>query len=163
MFTPAQYTVLNTELQTDPVSLGYASYIAKQDYVSVANLLATTNAAWTCTQPQISLVLLLQWYASGPGQKIYDYASNTSNNAALRSICLAADKVFSGCFTSFDYSNAANQQLVDALVTGGVLDADDQSSLAALQTLSDVTRTQTVLNLPDAIATDQDVRYALST
>lgn len=161
MFTAQQYAALKSELQTDPQALGYAARIASKDYVGVATLLATTNSAWTCTQPQIPLTRLLQWFGTGPAQKVYDYAQNAANNAALRCICLAAQLVFNGAMPYFDLSDPNNTALLGNLVSGGVLSSSDQANLLALQTISGCTRTQAVLNLPGAVASDADVRIAL--
>lgn len=161
MLTSAQYALLKTELQSDPAVLGYAARIAANDYAGIAALLASSNPDWTCTQPQIPLTLLLQWYAGGPGQKIADYAANTSNNAALRSVCIAASLLFNGAMPYLDMSQKANQNLLTSLVSGGVLDSTDQTNLLALQTLSGVTRTQAVLGVPGIVASDWDCRHAL--
>lgn len=161
MLTATQYALLKTELQSDPASLGYAAKIAAHDFAGVAALLASTNAAWTCTQPQIPLTLLLQWYAGGPGQKIADYAANASNNAAQRSVCIAAALMFNGAMPYLDLSQKANQTMLTSLVSGGVLSATDQTNLLALQTLSGATRAQTVLGIPGIVASDWDCRHAL--
>lgn len=161
MLTLAQYQTLKTEIQTDPASLGYAAKLAGSDLVGVANLLATTNSAWSYINPIIQLNQLLIWAGSGPFQKLQDYANNTANIAGLRSVCMTAIALLNGSASFIDMSITSNQNMLNSLVSNNILSATDQANFVTMQTVSPCTRAQYILK-GNYTTTDADVRFALS-
>lgn len=155
------YAQLKTEYTTDPVGVGYAPYVTVKAYGALAYLINNPNASWTKTVPQVPLTSVLKWAGAGPLQKLTDYANNTGNNAALRSICLAALQLFAGAMPYLDLSDSGNLTMVQSLVSGGVLSATDQSNLLALQTVSPASRAE-VLFGAGTVVTPKDAEIALN-
>jgi hypothetical protein len=95
------YAALRNEIGTDPLGLGYAGKGDDQ----VAGLLNAPNPAYTAVTPQVPLNLVLKWAASGPHQKLQDYANGAANHPVLRSMCLTALQILGGAAGYFDLSD----------------------------------------------------------
>ena len=157
--TPAQYTALKQELQSDPMGLGYLQYTSVADYTAVAGLLNAPAQRFSKQIPQVPINSVLIWAATGPLQKLYDFGHTLGNNLSLRSICLAAVQLFS---TSgyLDLSNPAITVMLQTLVDGGVLSVTDQAGLLALQNVSPASRAEMLFGA-GSIVQPFDVQAAL--
>ena len=143
---PSQYPALKQELQADPKGLGYGQYVTVADYTSVARLLNGGNPAFSKVAPVVPINSVLIWAAGGPMVTLTDYGDNTANPPALRSICLAAVKMF-GVSTYLDLSDHNITTMLQTLVSAGILSAADQSNLLALQNVSPASRAEVLFGV----------------
>jgi hypothetical protein len=121
--------VIQNEIANDPAERGYAGQAIPQ-IVALAN---TPIQVGTTLIP-LPMTTCLQWTASGPFQQIKDYADDTTNNAQLRSICLAALATF-GVATQFGVTDPSNSQMITVLVSSGILTQTQVDALIALATV----------------------------
>lgn len=149
------YSALKSEITTDPKSLGLAG---KSD-AEMASLLNAPNAAFMAVNPLLPLTALGIWAAkTGVRAKVEQAALN--NVSPVQSPCLAIrDLLVTMNGPPFDVSNADNQAMVAALVSAGVMTAEQQTELAALGNKSPASRAEVLFGV-DTIISERDVGLA---
>jgi hypothetical protein len=134
---PISYPALATEINTDPANLGYAQFADIGCDACIANLLNqapssfTPPQTWTFVEPIISNFTLLIWAASNSVLSTIS-AGASSTNASIASVCQAVMLMLQGVVSGLDITNSNNLTMISALVTAGILTADQQTSLLSL-------------------------------
>lgn len=123
------YAALASEINSDPLSLGYTGKTTAQQ----ADLINASTQSRTST---ISINTLLQWAAGSGVLYQLQNALNTSSDAMTKSICQAALIMLSSPgVISFDLGETKNQQMLGYLQSQDVMTADNMTSLTALGTI----------------------------
>lgn len=143
--------VLSSELKNDPQSIGYAASIAAGNLVPLMSML---NAPRTPTvgAHTISSAELLIWGAqNGRLTKLQAAAADTTQSDVLRSVCDAAIRIIQRDMTVLDLSRPDIHSMISALVTAGIFDATDQTSLQTLST-RDISRAEALFGNGSVVA-----------
>jgi hypothetical protein len=156
--TPA---ALKTELTTDPLNLGYASYVSTfSNGDSQHSLFALLNAKNYTQNIPVPITSVLIWGA-GTGVLAALKAAITNPDPVVQSIALAADTLLhSGLTETLDLTNPSIAGMLDPLVQAGVLTANQKTSLLALQVIP-ASRAE-VLFGPGTVIGGNDVYNALA-
>jgi len=126
---------LRTELLSDPLGVGYSGMSDQE----CANSL---NAQTRSKTVAISSAELLAWSGAGATETIKSRYERIEDAAAdhvslaVKGACKAAIKLIERDSTMLDLSLADREAMVDALVAGSVLTADEKAELVALGTES---------------------------
>lgn len=133
------YQTLRDELANDPLTRGYAT-------MSDAEAAADLNTAYRTTTAPIPSTELLAW-AGQNGR--YTSIEGDSENATSSSqdISKVAIKLIERDSTSLDLSRTDHSQMLDALVSNGVLTSTDKNELQSMSEKS-ISRTRE-LGLPE--------------
>lgn len=126
MATPKElYSIIRTELTTDPLGLGYSQLKAKGAVGSIETLINTINDAYSvAVQPvQRRDIKQLLW---GNFKLMPIYASSADSALAAKTLFTDPD------FPTIDTSNKVWIVLRDALLADGLLDGTDSTALDAL-------------------------------
>ena len=120
---------LQDELLTDPEQLGYADHVEAGRDADLAALLNAANRSGKRPVPKASIlrhvVEAARWGA------LEDLAANASS--PYRDAARSAIRAFQpGDFETIDLARPAVAALLDALVAGGALAADDKTAILAL-------------------------------
>lgn len=149
--TMLEYSILKTEIQTDPSGLGYSQ--ATSD-LGVANII---NSTFSSGQRPIPSLDLIAWAGqSGRYKKIVDATASGDVNAA--SIAFAAQKILDRPDAALDLSLSDRQQMLGGLVFYGVLTSGDSTSLYSLG-LSPLSRAEYLFG-PGVTISEQDIGIA---
>jgi len=136
--TPEQLTALASEINNDPLALGYKALLTAGEWQAVLPLLNELN--YTTLGP-VSAATAEAWAAAGPYAAIVANASNSTS--PVQSSCLAVQVALAG-------NNQINlpglQPLFSAWVTAGVITQAQHDALIALGTVP--ASRATVLGLP---------------
>ena len=136
---PYTQTQLNSELNTDPGNLGYASLIASQNDAGLAGLLnaktldgirnlpSTELLAWSAGNGRMVKIALAAGMTLPPAND-----STYANMVGLKSVAMAASAMINRDNTSLDLALTDRKQMVAVLVSAGVLSQADSDSLYAL-------------------------------
>ncbi len=133
---------LQDELKNDPLGRGYAS-------MSDAEVAADLNTVYRTRIVPISSAELLAWAGGGADdasatpsryERIEDAAANHAS-PAVRGVAKAALRLIERDGTQLDLNLPDRQQMVDALVSGGVITSTEKDDLYSLGTES-VSRAQ---------------------
>ena len=130
---------LNSELNQDPLTLGYAPLIISGNDIGLCALLNAKNFNGKKSLPSTEL---LAW-AAGNGRmvKIELGATMTlpastdpsyAQSVGVKSVAMAADRMINRDGTSLDLNLSDRQQLVGTLVAAGIISQADSDSLYAL-------------------------------
>ena len=121
---------LLAEVRNDPLNRGYAAMSNQQRWDS----LQTKNRV---KYNVINSRVLLAWSAAeGRRLKLENAAINVATNDLVKSACLAALDMIHRSDTMLDLNDASQSGLLDALVAGSVLSAEDRTSLYTIATNS---------------------------
>lgn len=121
------YTVLRNEITGDPLARGYANMTAEQ-------VAADLNTPYRVrVVPQVPINQVAMWAAkTGVRAKIEAHAQNVAS--PVQSVCLALVDLFRGLGSpTLDLGSADNLAMCNALITVGVMTAEQKASLLALQ------------------------------
>lgn len=113
---------LYTEVKTDPLARGYAGMTAQQ----VADSL---NTADRTRYRVLTAADLNAWAAGGPMMKIAAAKDNGLLGGEQRSLAWAAWRLLDRDSASVDLNSAEYSGFLAALVTAGIISADDQTAL----------------------------------
>ncbi|MEW6304697.1 MAG: hypothetical protein AB1705_14575 [Verrucomicrobiota bacterium] len=116
---------LKSELTNDPAGLGYNA----NDWTCL-DLLNAPRAPYTRPGGSISQSSLLRWAAKNGA--LVRIKSAAESAGPLQSIALAALYLMQGATGALDLTSADNVAMIDALVTGGILTAEEKQSLVKL-------------------------------
>jgi hypothetical protein len=170
MLMSIDYTQLATEINTDPLNLGYAPFVANGSDTDIANLLNQDPSTfvppqtWVTTVPFIPMVNILIWGGATGVRANVTAAANASGTFSaaplqIQAICQTVLDLLQGAATGLDISNSNNIAMITALVSAGVMTSDQQTSLLALADQS-ATRAQVLFGANIMVA-PSDVGQAL--
>jgi hypothetical protein len=130
---PLTLPALKDELLDDPLSLGYAPYVASYSngdaQYSLNDLLNAKNYTQNVPIPIAQVVL----WGAGNGA-LASLRSAATTPSAVQSVAIAADVLLSGSLApTLDLTNPAIGTMLDALVQAAVLTADQKTSLLSLR------------------------------
>jgi hypothetical protein len=121
--------VIKTELDTDPLGLGYSGM---DDSAAAVSLNEKTRSK---LEP-ISSAELLAWSANGARLQSIKSAAESGADDTIKSVAQAAYLTITRDDTTLDLNLADRVALLDALVSYNVLTADDKASLESLATVA---------------------------
>ena len=153
------YPALKTEITTDPTHLGYAAFVASGEDWRIADLL---NSKSQSLPRPVPLAKILVWGAQTGVRKAIEAAANNASSP-VQGIALATiDLLRGGLVSALDVTDPAiggTGGMLDALVSAGVMTADQKAQLVALNALP--TSRAEVLFSFDSYVTHGDVAIAL--
>jgi len=157
------YKLLNTEITTDPLGLGYAPFIASGNDQGLADLLNRKDDANSVVVPIIPVSRVLEWAGTRQGaasspMKAITAAANDSSSP-VQGVAQVALRVF-GTLQSIDLSRPAVAGMVQGLTLGGVITSAQRDALLALQNASPASRAE-VLFGGGTTVTNSDISFAL--
>jgi len=120
---------IKTELETDPLGLGYSGM---DDSAAAASLNEKTRSK---LEP-ISSAELLAWSANNTRLQSIKSAAESGADDTIKSVAQAAYLMITRDDTTLDLNLADRVALLDALVSYSVLTADDKASLESLATVA---------------------------
>jgi hypothetical protein len=120
---------IKTELDTDPLGLGYSGM---DDSAAAVSLNEKTRSK---LEP-ISSAELLAWSANGARLQSIKSAAESGADDTIKSVAQAAYLTITRDDTTLDLNLADRVALLDALVSYNVLTADDKASLESLATVA---------------------------
>lgn len=153
------YKLLNTEITTDPLGLGYAPFVASGNDQGIADLLNRKNDAYLVIVPVIPVSRVLEWAgtrhgaASSPMKAITAAANDDSS--PVQDVAQVALRVF-GTLQSIDLSRLATAGMVQGLTLAGIFTSAQRDALLALQNVSPSSRAE-VLFGAGVLLTSNDV------
>lgn len=150
--TPAQLSVLNVELQSDPLNLGYASCFPNCPGHAVDLLNSQTQTAVQA----ITAAVAMTWAAAGPYAAVVDASNNI--NHPCRASCLVIRDAFSAGL-DIHLESADLQSMLTMWVANSIITQAQHDALTALA--AKPTSRGFVLGLGNV--TEADVRAALGT
>jgi hypothetical protein len=122
------FSVLRTELVTDPLGKGYLTKSDQECYESLVEKNRTKYITLTSAQ-------LLAWSGMNLRKRNIKNASLSHPNEDIKNICDVASLFLERDETSLDLNNPIHSGMVDALVMGGVLTNSDKADLYLLATV----------------------------
>jgi hypothetical protein len=149
------YAALRDEIQTDPASLGYTGKANNE----IAGLLNRKQAGFSRRTGPVSIWKLLKWSAQNRRYKALEDAASSHADLTVRTVAKVALRLF-GSITTLDIDDPDASQMIDVLVGGAVLSAQDRTDFLALGGASPASRAE-VLWSDKTFVTDEDVRIAL--
>jgi len=121
---------LAAEIENDPLSRGYVS-------MSNTEVAASLNAVnRTVTLPAVATSLSRWASKSGRYQQIFDLANNVAKTDEIRSAAWVVKNAIDSNTFQLDMSNADDEAMIDALISGGALDATDKAALIGDSTVT---------------------------
>jgi hypothetical protein len=150
---------LASEIQNDPLSLGYAAFVASGSDGGIVALLNTPNVAWTKRIDTVPVSTVAGWAAAGPIARIQAAANNAAS--PVQSVCQMAILYLQGSSTAFDFSDGGKDiQMIGAMLAAGVITQAEHDSLLALRNVSPASRAEVLWGA--GVSVDQsDVSFAL--
>jgi len=116
---------IKIELDGDPLTRGYAGMTDEEVSMDV-------NTVYRTRKEPISSAELLAWSASDARLQKIKNASESGADDTIKSIALAAYLMITRGDTTLDLNLADRMALLNALVSYGVLTADDKTALESL-------------------------------
>lgn len=126
--TDAQLATLRTELADDPGARGYAALLAAGNDQGLAELLNAVEVGITVTVPVTQRAVLKRLMVLGKCKALKDAADQGLNAAAWNTW----EVLKHPAFALIDLFDAASQAQMGALVSSGVLTAEDRASVESL-------------------------------
>jgi len=117
---------LKTELETDPERLGYSGMNDKEVTVAINEV----NRSYVVP---LSSRQMLEWAMQGGRLSGINDATNTGPKE-IRAIAIGAMALISREDTEVDLAKADHVEMIDGLISGGVLTAGDKAELLTMAT-----------------------------
>jgi hypothetical protein len=161
---PISNAALQTEIQTDPQTLGYAGKTAAQIVVLLntkgsAFEPAKTGATWTLRDGNITRTELEKWAGGGPRAKIRT-RSDAAGTGVARSGALLFEDFFRKESPSFNVDATGMTALLNAMETDNSFSNAEKLALLALGDVS-CTRGEKLANQLNYVVTLNDVAQVL--